>query len=187
MPPALRIMCASPGFSPRQCSNRMRESMQASTAMWRLGRTESSPSVKLRAKISLAANSSSATDKCRFSGKSSLVVRRWPKTNRRCCFNDQRRTTNHQFTRYNRRVNLGMNLDDTIVAIATPPGRGGIGVVRLAGPEARTIAAPMLRLKHELEPGRAIFGELIEPCGADTLICEDQGRTKSKPEVSASG
>ena len=29
-----------------------------------------------------------------------------------------------------------MNLDDTIVAIATPPGRGGIGIVRLAGPEA---------------------------------------------------
>ncbi len=59
-----------------------------------------------------------------------------------------------------------MNLDDTIVAIATPPGRGGIGVVRIAGPEARTIAAPMLRLKHELEPGRAVFGELIEPCRA---------------------
>jgi tRNA modification GTPase len=56
-----------------------------------------------------------------------------------------------------------MNLDDTIVAIATPPGRGGIGVVRLAGPEARTIVAPMLRLKHELEAGRAVFGELIEP------------------------
>ena len=55
-----------------------------------------------------------------------------------------------------------MNLDDTIVAIATPPGRGGIGVVRLAGPEARTIAAPMLRLKHALEPGRAVFGELID-------------------------
>jgi tRNA modification GTPase len=56
-----------------------------------------------------------------------------------------------------------MNLDDTIVAIATPPGRGGIGVVRLAGPEACAIAAPMLRLKHELEQGRAIFGELVEP------------------------
>ena len=56
-----------------------------------------------------------------------------------------------------------MNLDDTIVAIATPPGRGGIGVVRLAGPEAKKIALPMLRLKHELEPGRAVFGELIEP------------------------
>ena len=56
-----------------------------------------------------------------------------------------------------------MNLDDTIVAIATPPGRGGIGVVRLSGPEAVAIAAPMLRLKHTLEPGRAIFGELVEP------------------------
>ncbi len=55
-----------------------------------------------------------------------------------------------------------MNLDDTIVAIATPPGRGGIGVVRLAGPRAIEIAGPMLRLKHELEPGRAVFGELIE-------------------------
>jgi tRNA modification GTPase len=59
-------------------------------------------------------------------------------------------------------VDPGANLDDTIVAIATPPGRGGIGVVRLSGPAARTIAAPMLRLKHELEPGRAVFGELIE-------------------------
>jgi tRNA modification GTPase len=55
-----------------------------------------------------------------------------------------------------------MNLDDTIVAIATPPGRGGIGVVRLAGSHALEIAAPMLRLRHELEPGRAVFGELIE-------------------------
>ncbi|MGD0509191.1 MAG: tRNA uridine-5-carboxymethylaminomethyl(34) synthesis GTPase MnmE, partial [Terriglobales bacterium] len=56
-----------------------------------------------------------------------------------------------------------MNLDDTIVAIATPPGRGGIGVVRLAGPEARNIAQPMLRLSRELEPGRVIHGDLIEP------------------------
>lgn len=55
-----------------------------------------------------------------------------------------------------------MNLDDTIVAIATPAGRGGIGVVRLAGTEARAIALPMLRLKHELEPGRSVFGELID-------------------------
>src|SRR5437879_879630 len=56
-----------------------------------------------------------------------------------------------------------MNLDDTIVAIATPAGRGGIGVVRIAGPEARRIAGPMLRLKHELEAGRAVFGEFVEP------------------------
>jgi tRNA modification GTPase len=73
-----------------------------------------------------------------------------------------------QFTRYNRRVNL----DDTIVAIATPPGRGGIGVVRLAGARALEIAAPMLRLKHELEPGRAVFGELVDSWGAGALARE---------------
>ena len=67
-----------------------------------------------------------------------------------------------------------MNLDDTIVAIATPPGRGGIGVVRLAGPEARAIAIPMLRLKHDLEPGRTIFGELIE-------AQNDHGMTGASP------
>ena len=59
-----------------------------------------------------------------------------------------------------------MNLDDTIVAIATPAGRGGIGVIRLAGPAARTIAEPMLRMKNPLEAGRAVFGELVDPCGA---------------------
>jgi len=62
-----------------------------------------------------------------------------------------------------------MNLDDTIVAIATPPGRGGIGVVRLAGPEARTIACSMLRLKHELAAGRAVFCEVIEPATGDRI------------------
>jgi tRNA modification GTPase len=56
-----------------------------------------------------------------------------------------------------------VNTDDSIVAIATPPGRGGIGVVRIAGPRAVEIAGPMLRLKHEMEPGRAVFGELIDP------------------------
>ena len=35
-------------------------------------------------------------------------------------------------------------------------------MVRLSGPDARKIAAPMLRLKHELAPGQAVFGELVE-------------------------
>jgi tRNA modification GTPase len=60
-----------------------------------------------------------------------------------------------------------VNLDDTVVAIATAPGRGGIGVVRISGPRAREIAYPMLRLKHDLEPGRAVFGELVEPVPID--------------------
>jgi len=42
--------------------------------------------------------------------------------------------------------------------------------VRLAGREARAISEPMLRLKHELESGKAVFGELIEPCGSDILV-----------------
>ncbi len=60
---------------------------------------------------------------------------------------------------------MPMNLDDTIVAIATPPGRGGMGVVRLAGAEARAIAEPMLRLKRPLQAGRAEHCDLIEPAG----------------------
>src|SRR5271165_2159381 len=64
-----------------------------------------------------------------------------------------------------------MHLDDTIVAIATPAGRGGIGVVRISGPEATAIAQPMLRLAHafELQPNRAHFGELIDPASSDRI------------------
>lgn len=39
--------------------------------------------------------------------------------------------------------------DDTIVAIATPPGRGGLGVVRLSGPAASSIACRLV--------GRRVF------------------------------
>jgi tRNA modification GTPase len=77
-----------------------------------------------------------------------------------------------------------VNLDDTIVAIATPPGRGGIGVVRLSGPDARQIAMPMLRLKHDLEPGRAVFGELIDPCGA-AAPARGEGGLADKPSGSS--
>lgn len=37
-----------------------------------------------------------------------------------------------------------MNGGDTIAAVATPPGRGGIGVVRISGPAARAIAEELL-------------------------------------------
>ena len=42
-------------------------------------------------------------------------------------------------------------------------------MVRLAGPDAKAIAGPILRLKHELEPGRAMFGELIEPTTGERI------------------
>lgn len=42
-----------------------------------------------------------------------------------------------------------MNPRDTIVAISTPVGRGGLGVVRLSGPQSREIAQRILRFNHE--------------------------------------
>ena len=51
---------------------------------------------------------------------------------------------------------------ETIVAISTPPGRGGIGIVRLSGPGALAIAAPMLRLKSPLAHAQARFAEILD-------------------------
>lgn len=42
--------------------------------------------------------------------------------------------------------------EDTIVAIATPPGRSGIGVVRISGPDARTIAERLVAIRRPLSP-----------------------------------
>jgi tRNA modification GTPase len=47
--------------------------------------------------------------------------------------------------------------EDTIVAIATPAGRGGIGVVRISGPSAAHIADGLLNLDAPLQPRHATF------------------------------
>jgi tRNA modification GTPase len=47
--------------------------------------------------------------------------------------------------------------DDTIVAIATPAGRGGIGVVRISGPSAVEVADTLLDLDAPLRPRYATF------------------------------
>src|SRR5688500_16610813 len=46
---------------------------------------------------------------------------------------------------------------DTIVAIATPAGRGGIGVVRISGPSADDVANGLLQLDAPLQPRHATF------------------------------
>lgn len=51
---------------------------------------------------------------------------------------------------------------DTIVAVATPPGRGGIGVVRIAGPDATRIAGALLARDEPLQPRHATFARLID-------------------------
>jgi len=47
--------------------------------------------------------------------------------------------------------------NDTIVAVATPPGRGGIGVVRLSGAGAETIARTLVAREQPLAPRHATF------------------------------
>lgn len=60
------------------------------------------------------------------------------------------------------------SVDDTIVAIATPVGRGGIGVVRISGPLSAGIATSLTRHQAALEPRHATFARFIScgPAGA---------------------
>jgi tRNA modification GTPase len=60
---------------------------------------------------------------------------------------------------------------DTIVAISTPPGRGGIGIVRLSGPEAASIAVQLVRLRQPLEHGRTRLADVL-----DSGFGKDAGR-----------
>jgi tRNA modification GTPase len=62
--------------------------------------------------------------------------------------------------------------EDTIAAISTPPGRSGIGVIRLSGPMAREIAGMIFHPKTEstsLKPRQATFGEIRDPETGDLV------------------
>jgi tRNA modification GTPase len=50
---------------------------------------------------------------------------------------------------------MSFSTQDSIVAIATPPGRGGIGVVRLSGPDALPIARGLITHDGALAPRHA--------------------------------
>jgi tRNA modification GTPase len=58
---------------------------------------------------------------------------------------------------------------DTIVAIATPPGRGGIGVVRLSGADARAIGARLIAHAKPLEPRHATLTTICPGRSAKAL------------------
>ena len=56
---------------------------------------------------------------------------------------------------------------ETIVAISTPPGRGGIGIVRLSGPQSVAVAMRLVRLRGSfghgsLEHARACLADVLE-------------------------
>jgi len=64
---------------------------------------------------------------------------------------------------------------ETIVAIATPPGEGGIGVLRLSGPRAPEIVARLWGGKihvSEMQSHRMYFGTFVDPSNGAPL---DQG------------
>ena len=71
--------------------------------------------------------------------------------------------------------------DDTIVAIATPPGRGGLGLVRISGPRAAAIAGVLLDRSKPLEPRRATLARLVTRAGNET-VCIDRVVATSFPE-----
>jgi tRNA modification GTPase len=56
---------------------------------------------------------------------------------------------------------------DTIAAISTPPGRGGIGIVRLSGPQAVSITTQLVSLRQPLEHGRARLADVLDADGDD--------------------
>src|SRR5690348_474716 len=65
--------------------------------------------------------------------------------------------------------------DDTIAAIATPPGVGGLGIVRMSGPEAFAVGLRIFRpapplSESELPPShQLLYGHVVDPA-SDTAI-----------------
>jgi len=64
-------------------------------------------------------------------------------------------------------VSSDVSASETIAAVSTPPGRGGIGIVRLSGPEALPIAEQLVRLRGPLEHARARLADVLDPERAD--------------------
>jgi tRNA modification GTPase len=61
---------------------------------------------------------------------------------------------------------------DTIAAIATPYGEGGIGIVRISGPRAKRIAERIFRPRRgptTLATHHIRYGEIIDPGGGGTI------------------
>jgi tRNA modification GTPase len=78
------------------------------------------------------------------------------------------------------------SVTDTIVAISTPPGRGGIGVVRLSGPEAHAIAGALIAHRAPLEPRHATFTHVrLKPDAAAIQVRLKPDATDDADEAAA--
>ena len=65
--------------------------------------------------------------------------------------------------------------NNTIAAISTPPGRGGIGVVRLSGPKALECSLPLFKkkkgklTKKSIKSHKAYYGEVVDPKSGEAI------------------
>src|SRR5271170_6308197 len=66
---------------------------------------------------------------------------------------------------------------DTIVAISTPPGRGGIGIVRLSGPSALALVPHLVSHAGPLTHARAQIARVLDPHRAGPI---NNGKTEPK-------
>jgi tRNA modification GTPase len=62
--------------------------------------------------------------------------------------------------------------DDTIVAVATAPGRGGLGVVRVSGPHAGIIAGVLLDRSEPLRPRHATVARILDHTAAVSIAVD---------------
>jgi tRNA modification GTPase len=60
-----------------------------------------------------------------------------------------------------------MQSGDTIVAIATPPGKGAITVVRVSGPEVPALARRLVRTKSALHARVATYATIVDELGEE--------------------
>jgi tRNA modification GTPase len=58
-----------------------------------------------------------------------------------------------------------MRFEDTIVAIATAPGKGAIAIVRVSGEKARALGSRLFVSKRSLEPRVATYGTVVDENG----------------------
>jgi tRNA modification GTPase len=76
---------------------------------------------------------------------------------------------------------------DTIAAIATPPGRGAIAIVRCSGPAARRIAARVFVANAALADRAATYGTIVDAAGGEIdrglAIAMDAPRTATGEDV----
>ena len=61
---------------------------------------------------------------------------------------------------------------DTIVAIATPPGRGGVGIIRLSGPDAYPIGLRLSRRDKALKPRTAYHANFYAADSSDDVLID---------------